>query len=154
MSAIFEACLPTLFVRDMDEAARFYTAVMGREIKRFGDNIQLAGPGVTLALRPRRVKPRSSPQVNLGFIVRDIAGGDGSAFAKGITFIGDIVETPRAKVAFFCDPDGTSLYVSVAGLVRPAGFEPAAERYRTPLRRSRMCCALIVVEPAVIVGSV
>jgi catechol 2,3-dioxygenase-like lactoylglutathione lyase family enzyme len=113
--SIFYTCAPTVFVRDLDTAHRFYTEVLKfRELRRIGDkNILLGAPGITLLLRRRGTPdaPVEPTTMLLGLMVHDVASAMRELSQKGVEFEGDIVDTPLARVAFFSDPDGTSLYL-------------------------------------------
>ena len=111
---IFYACAPTVFVRDLDVARQFYTEVLQfNELRRIGDrNILLSAPAMTLLLRRRETDAPVEPTTMLlGLMVHDITSAMNQLSQKRVEFEGDVVETPLARVAFFSDPDGTSLYL-------------------------------------------
>jgi catechol 2,3-dioxygenase-like lactoylglutathione lyase family enzyme len=87
----------TLMVADMDDAVRFYTEVLGLELAfRGGDHwAMVTGPGLTIGLHPkgehgRAPEPDRGPGVSIGF------EGSPDEFVK---------------LAYFHDPDGTTLYL-------------------------------------------
>lgn len=113
-NALFYACAPTIFVHDLDAAVKFYTEVLDFNMLRpIGEgNILLSGPGVTIMLRRRGEDVPAEPtRLLLGFMVSDLTTAMTKLSGRGVTFEGEIVETVAAKVAFFSDLDGTSLYV-------------------------------------------
>ena len=113
-ATIFYASAPTIFVHDLEATRSFYVDVLGfHELRRIGENnILLSAPGVTILLRKRGGEAPVEPTTMLlGFMVHDIRVAMDELAAKGVVFEGETAETPLAKVRFFSDPAGTSLYI-------------------------------------------
>jgi len=110
---LFYTCAPTIFVRDLETARHFYVDILQCEVLRpVGENnILLSAAGTSLLLRRRGDAAVAPTRMLLGFMVKDLEAAMAQLSAKGITFEGEVAETPLAKVVFFNDPDGTSLYL-------------------------------------------
>jgi catechol 2,3-dioxygenase-like lactoylglutathione lyase family enzyme len=105
----------TVMVSDMKRAIRFYVDVLGLELKaNYGDQYaQVASPGVMIGLHPttKDTAPAKSGNISLGFGVDDLAAAVADLKAKGVTF-SRVTDDGPTKLAFFTDPDETSLYLA------------------------------------------
>ena len=63
-----------------------------------------------LALRPLGVVASAS-NIHIGLFVADVDEARRALEEKGVVFLGEPVEAHIAKLAFFSDPDGNSLYL-------------------------------------------
>lgn len=106
----------TLMVADMDDAVRFYTERLGLQLAyRGGDHwAMITGPGLMIALHPKgehgpAARPDRGPGVSIGFEVEDLGEVRARLEAKGIGF--ESASDEFVKLAYFHDPDGTTLYL-------------------------------------------
>jgi predicted enzyme related to lactoylglutathione lyase len=108
-----------LYVRDVEETARFYMALFGFEVLRADDDriVELVDPrgGANLMLHPA-AKSRKLGQsaVKLVFSVEDVEAFCADSAAKGLPF-GPIHRTVDYAFANAKDPDGNSVSVSSRG---------------------------------------
>lgn len=110
----------TLMVADMDRAVRFYTESLGLALTfRSGDHwAMVEGPGLTIALHPKgehgpAPEPDRGSGVSLGFEVESLAAAQAQLEPKGISF--ETSDDEFVKLAYFRDPDGTTLYLMQVG---------------------------------------
>jgi len=108
----------TVLVSNMDNAARFYTEVLGlRLVERYGNHWATvdAGRGFTIGLHPASPKypaPGTKGGMMLGLevnspleaVVQQLKG-------KGVRFTGDIIREEAGSFASLEDPDGTPIYL-------------------------------------------
>jgi catechol 2,3-dioxygenase-like lactoylglutathione lyase family enzyme len=117
-----QIALITILTDDVPRLARFYTTVLGFEIKQdMGQYVELVNPGVRFALCARSVmesatgssafhEQRSGEAFELAFPLAssgevDLAYED--IIAKGATPIHPPADMPwKQRTAFFADPDG------------------------------------------------
>jgi len=120
----------TIYVTDLDRSVRFYTETLGLGLDfRAGDSwAQIdAGRGLTLGLHvapPGAPHPGTNGSITVGFeVARPI-----DDVARELERRGLAVRRPpsegAAKLAFFSDPDGNSLYAAEV----PKGPPPTGER--------------------------
>ncbi len=107
--------ITTISVRDLDKSIEFYTQTLGFYIVHRLDNrlVHVAAPGMVIALRPRDTETitQETAHVHIGLMVTELDAMRRGLEKLDVLFIGDSVETDVVKLAFFCDPDGTSLYL-------------------------------------------
>jgi catechol 2,3-dioxygenase-like lactoylglutathione lyase family enzyme len=111
---VFSQAVTTLSVRDLDASLAFYCGTLGFQlVHRIADEIvHLAGPGMTLALRPFDAPvPPSESTVHIGLTVSDLAAVRRELERRGVVFIGDPVDVNVVRLTFFNDPDGNPLYL-------------------------------------------
>ena len=112
---MFNSAVVTLSVRDLEASIEFYTEVLGFRVEyRIEDRlVHIGGPGMTIALRPHdsELESEVSPHIHIGLTVTDLAEMMATLERRGVTFIGDAIETPIANLAFFNDPDGNAFYL-------------------------------------------
>ena len=111
---MFEQAVTTISVQDLDVSLAFYTGVLGLRVVHRLDRqiVHLAGGGMILALRPRgAAKFTEAAHIHIGLMVSDLDATRRSLERRGVDFIGEPVDSHVAKVTFFTDPDGTSLYL-------------------------------------------
>lgn len=108
----------TVMVRDFDRAVRFYTEILGLELKfRAGDEWAevTAGPGLTIGLHSwapgNGPEPGKAGSVSIGFDARPFDRMIESLRAQGVAFQGPILDNENVRLAFFTDPDGNRLYL-------------------------------------------
>jgi len=104
----------TVHVRDMDEAVRFYTEVLGLRLRaRYGPEFAVVeAPGVTIALHPQREDAvPGSPAMSIGLGVEALETTMEMLRARGVQFDGEILEDNPVRIAFFRDPSGVPLYL-------------------------------------------
>ncbi len=115
---------PTIFVRDVENAVRFYTQTLGlRVLYQAGPHFAMidAGNGLHIGLHPpaKNAGPpgtRGSIQVCLSVTqpIEDVVREMQSRGVKFDTRAGNgqpIVDDTQVKLAFFTDPDGNDLYL-------------------------------------------
>ena len=111
---MFDQAVTTISVRNLDASLAFYTGTLGFRVvhQLNGQIVHLAAGGMILALRPRGVANfAESTHVHIGLMVSDLDATRRSLERRGVDFIGEPVDSHVAKVTFFTDPDGTSLYL-------------------------------------------
>ena len=113
----------TVYVSDMDRAVRFYVETLGfKLVVRHAEHGQGglgaevdAGGGLILGLHPaspHAPKPGTSGSISIGLAVNaPIAEVVAVLSNRGVVFQGPIMENGPIKLAYFGDPDGTSLYL-------------------------------------------
>ena len=102
----------TLMVPDLDEAVGFYTTTLGLRLKaRYGNEFAvLEAPGLTIGLHPQ-TKQSASPSMSIGLGVESLEVAMQRLSARGVKFIGAILEDPPVRVAYFSGPGGAPLYL-------------------------------------------
>ena len=112
---------PTIYVSDFGASLRFYTETLGLALlERVGDEWATvdcgAGRGLALhAAMPAAPRPGTSGAITVGFAVtQPLELAVEALRARGVWFRGDIVDTARARLAYFGDPDGNDLYLTEA----------------------------------------
>lgn len=112
---MINSSLTTLMVSNLDKAVRFYTKVLGFQLKvRDGEQwAEIAAPGLTIALHPVGLdgSAREPSNLSIGFAVDNLDAARRTLEAKGVDFSGTRVNGAM-RLAFFNDPDGTPLYLS------------------------------------------
>jgi catechol 2,3-dioxygenase-like lactoylglutathione lyase family enzyme len=110
----------TVMVSDMETAVSFYTETLGLKLTYRAGNEWAeidAGPGVTIGLHragQHGPAPGTPGSLSIGF---NIEGRMEEAMetlrSKGVIFRGPVIDNPNegVRLAFFGDPDGTSLYL-------------------------------------------
>src|SRR5579863_1820653 len=107
----------TIFVSDRDRATRFDTEVLGCKLDfRFGNEwAQLQSDGTTIGLHPAS---KESPagikgSIQLGILVsQPIQQVADEMKAKGVQFLGPVVDDTQVLAANFEDPDGNPFYLA------------------------------------------
>ena len=107
----------TVFVSNMDNAVRFYTAVLGlRLANRFGDHWATvdAGKGLTIGLHPASPKypaPGTKGGMMLGLEIGiSIERATARLTERGVK-VGGIIRDSSGNFAQFEDPDGSPIYL-------------------------------------------
>jgi catechol 2,3-dioxygenase-like lactoylglutathione lyase family enzyme len=111
---MFSKGVTTILVRDLARSLAFYRSLGFAEVHSVeGEITYMAGPSITLGLRPRQEGETVSDttSVHIGLMVEDIDLARQELERRGVTFMGDTVDAELAKVAFFNDPDGVALYL-------------------------------------------
>lgn len=108
-----------LYVRDVEETARFYTTLFGFEAMRAEDDriVELVNPrgGANLMLHPAAKSQKlGQSAVKLVFSVEDVEAFCAGSADKGLPF-GPIHRTAHYAFANAKDPDGNSVSVSSRG---------------------------------------
>ncbi|MGD0143683.1 MAG: VOC family protein [Rhizomicrobium sp.] len=104
----------TLMVPNMDEAIRFYTATLGLHLKsRYGDEFAVVeAPGLTIGLHPQpKVPSPNAHAASIGLGVASLETAMEQLKARGVQFVGAIVEDPPIRIANFMGPGGVPLYL-------------------------------------------
>jgi catechol 2,3-dioxygenase-like lactoylglutathione lyase family enzyme len=106
----------TVMVNDIEKAVRFYTDVLGLELKaRYGEQFaQVECPGTIIALHPNSscgTKPAKSESMSIGFSVDNLDKAMDDLKSKGVSF-SRVSDDVQVRLAFFTDPDGNPLYLS------------------------------------------
>jgi catechol 2,3-dioxygenase-like lactoylglutathione lyase family enzyme len=104
----------TLMVPDMDEAVKFYTATLGLRLKsRYGNEFAVVeAPGLTIGLHPQPAAPSAQAHaMSIGLGVESLEAAMEHLSARGVRFIGAIVEDPPIRIAHFAGPGGAPLYL-------------------------------------------
>jgi len=117
-SSMINGASPTIFVADMDRAARFYTEVLGLSIQfRAGNEFCMidAGAGSTIGLHPpgqHSPRPGTSGSIQVGLnVTESIEQVVSTLRSRGVNFHGPVINDTAVKLAFFNDPDGNDLYL-------------------------------------------
>src|SRR5689334_10682342 len=115
---LFSGGNATIYVTDLDRSVRFYTETLGLDLAfRAGDHwAQIdAGGGLVLGLHmtpPGAASPGTNGSITVGFLVARPLDD----VAEELERRGVAVHRPQsdgaARLAFFRDPDGNSLYAA------------------------------------------
>lgn len=106
--------MPTVFVRDMDAAIRFYAETLGMKVTaRYGNHFaSLDCDGLAIGLHPASAQ-NPAGSVSIGFRsslpIHDTVA---KLKAAGAVVPGEVVDDTQLLLANFQDPDGTPLYVT------------------------------------------
>jgi predicted enzyme related to lactoylglutathione lyase len=108
----------TIFVKNLDEAIRFYEEVVGlKQRVRYGDGwAEVEAPGLTIGLHPLHGRPR--PTVGEGGVSIGFGVTDWDAAMQQLERNGVKVSTRDGadrRIANFSDPDGNPLYLIETG---------------------------------------
>ncbi len=108
----------TIYVSDMDRAVRFYTEVLGFELReRFGGHWAAinAADGFIIGLHPGSEEnpARRAGSMSIGFEVTSAPIEDviTALEARGVRFQGAVTNDKAGKFAKFADPDGNPCYL-------------------------------------------
>jgi catechol 2,3-dioxygenase-like lactoylglutathione lyase family enzyme len=97
--------------RDSERARSFYLDTLGLAPDRHGRFEAWAGETCLGIWEPERLGQEFAPQKNghLALHVEDVAAARAELEAKGVTFLGETLDTGVCHMAFFTDPDGNDL---------------------------------------------
>lgn len=108
--------LSWIVVKDIEKAIKFYTEVVGLELKEYHKEFrwaELAGPGGSiLGIGEEDLKSPIKSGVNavVTVAVKDIDDAIAHFIDKGANLIGDVVEIPgHVKMQTFSDTDGNTM---------------------------------------------
>lgn len=110
----------TVFVSDLELAVRFYTETLGLPLKERFENDWAAvdaGKGLIIGLHPPATfapRPGVLGSIAIGLDVEEpLEVVIDTLQRRGVRFDGPIVQDPlsAARLAFFTDPDGNTLYL-------------------------------------------
>jgi catechol 2,3-dioxygenase-like lactoylglutathione lyase family enzyme len=114
---MFKAGNVTVQVTDLGRAIRFYTETLGLKLRyRAGDEwAEILGPSVIIGLQPTtapamRLAEQVAARVSIGFVVDRLAETRLTLEGRGVHFLTETDEE-TVRIATFCDPDGTPLYL-------------------------------------------
>lgn len=111
---MLSGAMPTIFVRDMNAAVRFYTETLGFKLAaRYGNHFaSIDCGGAAIGLHPASAQ-NPAGTVSIGFRasmpIREAAA---SLKAGGAAVSGDVVDDQQVLLLNFRDGDGTPLYVT------------------------------------------
>jgi catechol 2,3-dioxygenase-like lactoylglutathione lyase family enzyme len=97
--------------RDSERSRRFYGETLGLRPDDRGRFEFWAGQTCLAIWEPERLGLAFAPQKNghLALRVDDVDAARSVLEAKGVTFLGDTLDTGVCHMAFFTDPDGNDL---------------------------------------------
>ena len=103
--------LPT---RDLDAAVEFYGSVLGLERsayrpERHHAEFETGNLTVNVMVAEKMGLPFTLNQNPIALHVDDVAEARATLEGRGVSFMGDIVDTGVCHMAFFTDPDGNAL---------------------------------------------
>jgi catechol 2,3-dioxygenase-like lactoylglutathione lyase family enzyme len=117
---------------DSERSRRFYADTLGLRPDEHAQFEFWAGETCLGIWEPARFGMEFAPQKNghLALHVEDVAEARTELEAKGVTFVGDTLDTGVCYMAFFTDPDGNDLllhhrYAPTADRSRAAALAPA-----------------------------
>jgi predicted enzyme related to lactoylglutathione lyase len=104
----------TVFVKDFDAATEFYGSVLGLECSaEYGriDGAEFETGNLTLQVMSseaigREFQPSTHP---IALHVEDVASTRADLESRGISFMGDTIDSGVCHMAIFADPDGNTL---------------------------------------------
>jgi predicted enzyme related to lactoylglutathione lyase len=104
----------TVFVKDFDAAKEFYGTVLGLECSaEYGriDGVEFETGNLTLQVMNseaigRKFEPSTHP---IALHVEDVASTRAELESRGISFMGDTIDSGVCHMAIFADPDGNTL---------------------------------------------
>jgi predicted enzyme related to lactoylglutathione lyase len=111
MSAILSLDFVGIPSQDSERSARFYGETLGlRADDKVPTEFWIGGTCLSI-WEPARLGAPFAPQKNahLALHVEDVAATRRELEAKGVEFIGDILDTGVCHMALFTDPDGNDL---------------------------------------------
>lgn len=110
--------LSWIVVSDIKAAIKFYTEVVGLELKEYHEEYkwaELSGPGgSTLGIGQEGPESPMKPGINaiMTIAVEDIERAKKHFIEKGASLVGDIVEIPHhVKMQTFTDSDGNTMQI-------------------------------------------
>jgi catechol 2,3-dioxygenase-like lactoylglutathione lyase family enzyme len=97
--------------QDAERSRSFYRETLALRPDEHGQYEFWAGDTCLAIWEPARLGFTFAPQKNahLAFHVDDVAAARAELEAKGVSFIGEILDTGVCHMAFFTDPDGNDL---------------------------------------------
>jgi catechol 2,3-dioxygenase-like lactoylglutathione lyase family enzyme len=97
--------------QDSERSRRFYSETLGLRADERAESEFWAGETCLGIWEPERLGMEFAPQKNghLALHVDDVAKARGELEAKGVTFLGETLDTGVCHMAFFTDPDGNDL---------------------------------------------
>jgi catechol 2,3-dioxygenase-like lactoylglutathione lyase family enzyme len=97
--------------QDGERSRRFYGEALGLRADEHGQYEFWAGQTCLGIWEPARLGMAFAPQKNghLALHVDDVAGARAELERKGVSFVGEILDTGVCHMAFFTDPDGNDL---------------------------------------------
>ncbi len=97
--------------QDADRARTFYRDVLGMRPDEHGQSEFWVGETCFGIWEPARFGMEFSPQKNahIALSVDDVAAARSQLEAKGVEFVGEILDSGVCHMAFFQDPDGNDL---------------------------------------------
>jgi catechol 2,3-dioxygenase-like lactoylglutathione lyase family enzyme len=97
--------------QDAERARAFYGDTLGLRPDDHAQYEFWAGDTCLAIWEPERIGWSFAPQKNghIALHVDDFDGARSELEAKGVTFVGEPLDTGRCKMAFFTDPDGNDL---------------------------------------------
>jgi catechol 2,3-dioxygenase-like lactoylglutathione lyase family enzyme len=97
--------------QDAERAVRFYVETLGLRPDEHGQREFWAGNTCLGVWEPAQFGMPFAPQKNghLALHVDDVDATRSELEGKGVTFLGDTMDTGVCKMAFFNDPDGNDL---------------------------------------------
>ncbi len=97
--------------QDSERARRFYIETLGLRPDAHGQFEFWAGETCLGVWEPARLGMEFAPSKNghLALHVDDVDARRGELEQKGVTFVGDTLDTGVCKMALFTDPDGNDL---------------------------------------------
>jgi len=110
--------MPTIFVSNMDASVRFYTEALGLKLlERYGNHWASIDcrDGVTIGLHPASAQNPAgrAGSMTLGFRSSEPLDETVAKLkARGVVFLGDIVDDTQLLIANFEDPDGLPFYLA------------------------------------------
>ncbi|MFI5041875.1 MAG: VOC family protein [Acidimicrobiales bacterium] len=102
----------SFLTQDIQRARRFYAETLGLELETEGaDDMEFRAGQVTLDIfNPASQGQPFAPSLGgLALRVPDVAAARAALEAKGVTFVGETLDTGVCHMAFFHDPDGNAL---------------------------------------------
>jgi catechol 2,3-dioxygenase-like lactoylglutathione lyase family enzyme len=112
---MLQRLMPTLTVRDMDATVRFYTDVLGLQLKEnWGTWAELVSPDGTVigVYREPELARGTSGSMSIGWGVPDLDRAMEELGARGVTFVGPVQDFYAIRMAHFHDPEGHALYIA------------------------------------------
>lgn len=112
---MYELAAPVLTVSDFDRSIRFYSEKLGFQPGRTIPDrwTEMTDNGFSLFLVARRegqaVEGHGATGITL--VVRDIELNKAILEARGVSFIGDVVDAEALRLAIFEDPDANPIYL-------------------------------------------
>jgi predicted enzyme related to lactoylglutathione lyase len=100
--------------RDLEAAVSFYRETLGLDCskhmpERHHAEFETGNLTINLMVSEKMGLPFVLNQNPVALHVDDVAGSRADLEARGVSFMGDIVDTGVCHMAFFADPDGNAL---------------------------------------------
>ena len=110
---MFQEANVTIQTTNFEQAVKFYQETLAFRIGFRNGNewAELSMSGLTVGISPTDQKLAGGEELSLGLNVSSLDEAKKSLESRGVNFSSGILERSTARIIFFNDPDGNSLYL-------------------------------------------